>query len=204
MPVRLLIGHLAGFDANGTLKLFDFGLAKRLNGIERVEDDKYLLTGNTGSLRYMSPEVARDEPYNLSADSYSFGILFWQICALTTPYAGYSQQTHALQVVERGLRPKPDKSWPLSWSTLMAAAWRSNAASRPTVSEIARQLAEVVQELADEDGVVPSRSSEIRAKKKRKNVSRENHVLDVDTRIATTDAVNGSANGFKQHDSNIV
>ena len=42
-----------GFDCTGTLKLFDFGLAKSLNDpkIKKYNDDLYLLTGNTGSLR---------------------------------------------------------------------------------------------------------------------------------------------------------
>lgn len=48
-----------GFDTSGALKLFDFGLAKRMDTAERSEDGMYLLTGNTGSLRYMAPEVAK-------------------------------------------------------------------------------------------------------------------------------------------------
>jgi serine/threonine protein kinase len=48
-----------GFDASGALKLFDFGLAKRMDIADRSADGMYLLTGNTGSLRYMAPEVAK-------------------------------------------------------------------------------------------------------------------------------------------------
>jgi serine/threonine protein kinase len=84
-----------GFAGNA-VKLFDFGLAKRLADLEPSEtvdidlnapDDSpaavlppsgsndngpiYALTGNTGSLRYMAPEVARDECYGLSVDVYS-------------------------------------------------------------------------------------------------------------------------------------
>jgi len=194
-----------GFDSSGTTKVFDFGLAKRLDEVEQYDDVNFKLTGNTGSLRYMAPEVAKDEPYNMSVDSYSFGILFWQICSLTTPYAKLNQETHALQVVQRGQRPKPDKSWPLSWTTLMTNAWSANPAGRPPSSELAAQLQEMVHELAEEDGVVPSRASEIRAKKKRKKVSRESQVLDVDTRIATT-AVAADTNrvSTRQHDADIV
>ncbi len=52
-----------GFDTNGTLKLFDFGLAKRMDTAESTGDGRYLLTGNTGSLRYMAPEVAKVSKY---------------------------------------------------------------------------------------------------------------------------------------------
>ena len=55
-----------GFNKDGALMLFDFGLAKELKpGMERA-DGKYKLTGNTGSRRYMAPEVAKEIPYNKS------------------------------------------------------------------------------------------------------------------------------------------
>jgi serine/threonine protein kinase len=188
------------------LKLFDFGLAKSLDAVEREAEhgNFYLLTGNTGSLRYMAPEVARDEPYNLTADCYSFGILFWQICSLTTPYAGLTQQTHSLNVVQRGMRPKPDKSWPHSWSSLMTSAWNADPPQRPSMSEIEHQLCAIIDEITEEDGVVPSRASDIRAKKKRKKVSRENHVLDVDTRITETAEFNDEKLQPRYRNSEII
>lgn len=59
----------------------------------------------------------------------------------------------------------------------MKAAWSANAASRRLLPEIAAQLAEMVEELAVEDGVVPKRASEIRAKTKRKKVFPDDHVV---------------------------
>ena len=150
---------------------------------DKQNEENYLLTGNTGSLRYMAPEVARDEPYNMTADTYSFGILFWQVCSLITPYVGLNQTTHAEQVVQRGIRPKPDKSWPYSWTSLMNSAWDANPSRRPNMNEIVQQLQVSIEDMSIEDNVIPSRASEIRAKKKRKKVSRENRILDVDTRI---------------------
>jgi serine/threonine protein kinase len=38
-----------GFDKDGTLKLFDFGLARELKPSEARPDGRYLMTGNTGS-----------------------------------------------------------------------------------------------------------------------------------------------------------
>jgi serine/threonine protein kinase len=52
-----------GFNEAGQIKLFDFGLAKRLDPSIETDNDLYLLTGNTGSLRYMAPEVAIGLPY---------------------------------------------------------------------------------------------------------------------------------------------
>jgi serine/threonine protein kinase len=60
-----------GFTEAGNLKIFDFGLAKRLEFTEKTAGGFYNLTGNTGSLRYMAPEVANDEPYDLSAGTHA-------------------------------------------------------------------------------------------------------------------------------------
>jgi serine/threonine protein kinase len=172
-----------GFDANGTLKLFDFGLAKRLDPMDKTQEGLYMLTGNTGSLRYMAPEVAKGEPYDQRVDTYSFGILFWQICALQTPYAGFSTKMHADKVVQQGHRPKTDSSWPQSWVETMVSCWNPDFKSRPDFDEIAVFLDDQVEELQRNDGEVPSRSLEIKAKKKKKVDN--NARLDVDTRIST-------------------
>lgn len=174
-----------GFDPQGILKLFDFGLAKRLDHAEKVGDGHYHLTGNTGSLRYMAPECALDQPYGLPVDSYSFGVIFWQICSLTTPFAKMGQEAHAEQVVRGNLRPTPDNSWPMSWVQLMVTCWDANPTERPDFHSIVSSLTERVNELEEEDGMLPSRSNEIKAQKKKKTVAPENQILDVDTRLSS-------------------
>eukprot|EP00957_Ditylum_brightwellii_P192359 14643431-Ditylum_brightwellii.AAC.1 len=57
-----------GFDVNDEVKIFDFGFTKELREADSLDDGLYNLTGNTGSPRYMAPEVGRSMPYNLSAD----------------------------------------------------------------------------------------------------------------------------------------
>lgn len=176
-----------GFNSEGQLKLFDFGLAKRLEPSIATDNDLYLLTGNTGSLRYMAPEVAIGLPYNTKADSYSFGILFWQICTLTTPYAGFSTKMHSEKVVKQGYRPKLDTSWPSTWSDLMKNCWTREHKMRPDFLQIRNILEEQVFMWQEEEGVIPTRGSEIRAKRRKKAVKTDR--LDVDTRISTDEDV---------------
>lgn len=162
----------------------------------------YNLTGNTGSLRYMAPEVANCEPYNDRVDTYSFGILFWQICSLTTPYLGYSTKMHAERVIGQGYRPKPDPTWPLSWVKLMKDCWSTDILSRPDFNHVVRVLDEEVTQLLREEGVVPNRASEIKAKKRKKKrkAAKRDARLDVDTRLATTaDPAN-----VRKHDTSII
>merc|ERR1712232_1964 len=59
-----------GFNMRGQLQLFDFGLAKKLPG-----NENYKLTGGTGTIRYMAPEVINNSLYGLSADVWSFGVV---------------------------------------------------------------------------------------------------------------------------------
>jgi serine/threonine protein kinase len=44
----------------------DFGLAKELK--KKHLDGTFKLTGNTGSRRYMAPEVAKEQHYGLPVD----------------------------------------------------------------------------------------------------------------------------------------
>lgn len=132
-------------------------------------------------------EVAIGLPYNTKADSYSFGVLFWQICSLTTPYSGFSTKMHSEKVVQQGYRPKPDSSWPTTWTVLMKECWTKEVKARPDFVKIRRTVEDQVVMWQDEEGVVPTRGSEIRAKKRKKAIKSDR--LDVDTRISTDEDV---------------
>jgi len=67
-------------------------------GPDEPADAPRQLTGQTGSARYMAPEVARSRPYGTSAEVYSFGILLWQLAAHERPFAGMDMRRHARQV----------------------------------------------------------------------------------------------------------
>ena len=68
------------------LKLIDFGLSRF---VEASDDDAYDLSGETGTLRYMAPEVARSEPYNLNVDVYSAGLVIYFILTKRVPFEGF-------------------------------------------------------------------------------------------------------------------
>ena len=134
----------------------------------------------------MAPEVANCEPYDQRCDAYSFGILFWQICSLTTPYAGFSLKMHAKRVVRLGHRPKPDSSWPNTWTNLMMECWSGDYTTRPSMETAVSILSLEVQEMEHDEGMMlPTRATErIRAKqRKQKKLQRPNQ-LDVDTRLS--------------------
>lgn len=120
-----------GFDHKGELKLFDFGLACELRKEYRDGNGLYQMTGNTGSRRYMAPEVAREEAYNHTVDIYSLGILLWEIMEEKKAFDGYSLETHDIMVAQVGERPEINENWPEPVSQLIEKCWAHNCRKRP-------------------------------------------------------------------------
>jgi len=128
-----------GFTSSGQLKLFDFGLCTCVN--RRVAGtDAYALTGNTGSLRYMAPEVALRKPYTEKVDVYSFGVMIWQMAKDRVPFKGMNKAEFNDKVVVRNERPKIDKSWPKGFSNLLTTCWNPNPSLRPSFHQILKEL----------------------------------------------------------------
>ena len=126
-----------GIDFRGDYRLFDFGLAKEVKPKDKLGEDKYNATGLTGSRRYMAPEVMRCLPYGLSADVYSFGILFWQLFTLKLPWDGFSSDKLYQYVLVKNRRPGdiPSK---LSFvlQDLLEACWNKHPSKRPSMERV--------------------------------------------------------------------
>lgn len=133
---RDLKAQNVGFDARGDIKLFDFGLAKELKEEYRTKTGNYKLTSNTGTRRYMAPEVALNDDYNLSADVHSFAILLWEICALKRAYKGFSYESHLENALIGNTRPSIKKNWPSSIKLLLESMWSKQASERPEFKAI--------------------------------------------------------------------
>lgn len=95
----------------------------------------------------MAPEVALSHPYNSTVDSYSFSILMWQICSLTTPFEGYTCKMHSDLVVHRGFRPPLELTWPCTWKECMTQAWSNRISDRPSMNHIHSLLRVEVEKL---------------------------------------------------------
>lgn len=117
-----------GFDGD-RLVLFDFGLAKLLP-VGKADGPAVQMTPETGSVRYMSPEVAQGRWYDQSCDIYSFGILLWQMLSLETPFAHMTPAMHHRQVVVGNERPPFRRKWPESLISLLTNCWAPNPRSR--------------------------------------------------------------------------
>jgi serine/threonine protein kinase len=152
-----------GFDKEGVVKLFDFGLAKELKPSRSNGLGQYVLSGNTGSRRYMAPEVAKTLPYNTTVDVYSFGILLWEVCSTEKPFFEYSCAKHMQRVVLGGERPLMDAkhttNWPLSLQWLMTRCWSSDPTERPTFTIVKETLRDILTDKAMDAPSLPPTSS---------------------------------------------
>jgi serine/threonine protein kinase len=125
-----------GFDQDGCVQIFDFGLAR----IIPKGSDGLRLTGSTGTTRYMAPEVARCDDYAFSADIYSFAILLWEICTLQTAFVDITGASVFSQIVHGGVRPAIRKIGTKSLRELLQASWHPNPDARPSFATIVAQL----------------------------------------------------------------
>jgi len=128
-----------GFTKDGALKLLDFGLCTCVKKGESPETT-YQMTGNTGSLRYMAPEVALRRPYNEKVDVYSYGIVVWQMARDQVPYKHLNKADFMTKVALQGERPKPDKSWPSAFTNLLESCWHANPHRRPKFKDVVAAL----------------------------------------------------------------
>lgn len=116
--------YLKGFTLDGTVKVIDFGLATIVENATPDSDQVYNLSGETGSLRYMAPEVADARPYNHKVDVYSFGMIVWELLSYEKPFEGMDRQQFYERVVHGGERPPLSKRLPVKWSQLITQCWR--------------------------------------------------------------------------------
>lgn len=130
-----------GFDIRGDVKVFDFGLAKELNEIHRVDGtDVFKLTKRCGSPRYMAPEVFKGSPYNEFCDVYSLGLLIWQICECITPFDKFDYNMLADLVMWGNERPYVNPKWSHQIKHVVTRAWDYDYAKRPDCEEICDAL----------------------------------------------------------------
>jgi hypothetical protein len=130
-----------GFDEDGSLKLFDLGLCTCIYRTKSASDT-YSMSRNTGSMRYMAPEVLWGRPYNDKVDAYSFGILAWQILTREVPFANIALSSFAASI-EEGLRPALPDAWPIQLSALLRRCWAVDYVQRPSFENIVSDLMDI-------------------------------------------------------------
>ncbi|KAK3139388.1 hypothetical protein QOZ80_5AG0382470 [Eleusine coracana subsp. coracana] len=134
-------------DKDHVVKVADFGVA-------RFQDQGGIMTAETGTYRWMAPEVINHQPYDNKADVFSFAIVLWELITSKIPYDTMTPLQAAVGV-RQGLRPGlPKKAHP-KLLDLMKRCWEADPSNRPAFPEI---LAELEDLLTKVQGALGKRS----------------------------------------------
>ena len=146
-------------------KLGDFGLSKRLSGLEELWSGEKMqnITPN-----WMAPEVIAGEPYTEKADIYAVGILLWELVERKHPFseflAGAEIIGNAITLGKRPILTPLKESEPkvaLEFIELIHQCWDQKPSKRPPILKVYQILREIIDRHAprlasqlEDDGVV--------------------------------------------------
>ncbi|KAG8044614.1 hypothetical protein GUJ93_ZPchr0152g29213 [Zizania palustris] len=126
---NLLIG------SGQVVKIADFGVSRH----RPQEGD---MTAETGTYRWMAPEVINHKPYDHKADVFSFAIVLWELVTSKIPYENLTPLQAALGV-RQGMRPEIPAKVHSRLSKLIKRCWDENPRVRPFFSEITVELEDI-------------------------------------------------------------
>eukprot|EP01117_Protostelium_nocturnum_P016664 TRINITY_DN6655_c0_g1_i2.p1 TRINITY_DN6655_c0_g1~~TRINITY_DN6655_c0_g1_i2.p1 ORF type:complete len:357 (-),score=104.85 TRINITY_DN6655_c0_g1_i2:119-1060(-) len=117
-------------------KVADFGLS-RINETQ----DTATTASNVGPLKWMSPESILSREYSTKSDTWSFGVVIWEILTRgTEPYDKLPPLEAAIAVAKDGLRLSPPDNTPKKLERLMNACWQKEPSDRPDFGLICAEL----------------------------------------------------------------
>ncbi|MBA0875276.1 hypothetical protein Goshw_029082 [Gossypium schwendimanii] len=120
------------------LKVGDFGLSKLI----KVQNchDVYKMTGETGSYRYMAPEVFKHRKYDKKVDVFSFAMILYEMLEGEPPFSNY-EPYEAAKNVAAGHRPSfRSKSYLPELRDLTDKCWAADMNQRPSFLDILKWL----------------------------------------------------------------
>ncbi|XP_078160637.1 serine/threonine-protein kinase VIK-like [Carex rostrata] len=131
------------------LKVGDFGLSKLIT--VNHANDIYKLTGETGSYRYMAPEVFKHRKYDKKVDVFSFAMILYEMIEGDPPLSNYEPYEAAKHVAD-GHRPSfRSKGLIPDLKDLIEQSWSADKNQRPSFLEILKRLERIKESLSSDN-----------------------------------------------------
>ncbi|XP_072995352.1 serine/threonine-protein kinase VIK-like isoform X2 [Typha latifolia] len=131
------------------LKVGDFGLSKLIK--VQNSHDVYKMTGETGSYRYMAPEVFKHRKYDKKVDVFSFAMILYEMLEGDPPLSNY-EPYEAAKCVADGHRPTfRSKGYLPELKELTELCWAPDMNQRPSFIDILKKLEKVKDNLSPDN-----------------------------------------------------
>ena len=124
---------------NYEVKLGDFNVSKIAK--------KGLLSTQTGTPYYASPEVWKDKPYDSKSDIWSLGVVIYELCALRPPFTANSMQQLYKKIIQ-GSFPNIPSRYSYDLNCLIKMCLQLRPEVRPTCDSIL-QMEQVNKKLTE-------------------------------------------------------
>jgi serine/threonine protein kinase len=133
------------------LKISDFGLSKVRPDPEKKEKDRFTMTGETGSYRFMAPEVYLHQDYNETVDVYSYAMILFYLFVGRPPWPQLPGMEAVKRAAEIGERPTNPRELDARLQNLLKECWDENSSLRPAFTTITKVLAAYSKDVFHED-----------------------------------------------------
>ncbi|KAL2087842.1 hypothetical protein ACEWY4_016670 [Coilia grayii] len=118
--------------ADRELKICDFGASKFQSHTTHMT--------LVGTFPWMAPEVIQSLPASETCDTYSYGVVLWEMLTREIPFKGFEGLQVAWLVVEKHERPTIPSSCPASFAELMRKCWLAEPKERPVFKQVLSTL----------------------------------------------------------------
>ncbi|XP_032072602.1 mitogen-activated protein kinase kinase kinase 20-like isoform X1 [Thamnophis elegans] len=113
---------------DGVLKICDFGASRFHSHTTHMS--------LVGTFPWMAPEVIQSLPISETCDTYSYGVVLWEMLTREVPFKGLEGLQVAWLVVEKNERLTIPSSCPGSFAELMLQCWEADPKKRPSFKQI--------------------------------------------------------------------
>ncbi|XP_068558765.1 mitogen-activated protein kinase kinase kinase 20-like isoform X2 [Cebidichthys violaceus] len=131
-PVKVIHRDLKSrnvvMTADRVLKICDFGASKFLSHTTHMTV--------VGTFPWMAPEVIQSLPVSETCDTYSYGVVLWEMLTREVPFKGFEGLQVAWLVVEKQERLTIPTSCPGSFAELMRKCWQADPKERPQFKQV--------------------------------------------------------------------